>query len=96
MPLLYPDGNIKYEGDLRNGRPHGDGVMYYENGNKRWEGVFEDGVFVNGIIYYADGKVWYEGTCKNDVIVGEEGKKYFYEEHKTAADEMLNRLNRNR
>ena len=48
----YENGNKKYEGDFKEGKPNGKGIEYYENGNKRYEGYFkEDEYNGKGITY---------------------------------------------
>ena len=41
--LYYENGNIKYEGELQNGIPHGQGKSYYENGNIKYAGEWQNG-----------------------------------------------------
>ena len=42
----------KYEGDFRNGKPEGKGIMYFKNGD-RYEGDYKNGKPEgNGIMYH--------------------------------------------
>ena len=56
VQIIYDeDGNIKYEGEVRNGLYHGQGTLYLTDGAK-YEGQFADGKFHGqGTLYYADG-----------------------------------------
>ncbi len=54
---IYASG-AKYKGQFRNGKIHGDGVLYFTNGNKyigRWENQYRQGkgklIFSNGDVY---------------------------------------------
>ena len=35
-----------YEGEFKNGLKHGKGILYYKNGNIKYEGEFSNGKFV--------------------------------------------------
>ena len=71
--LEYPDGN-KYEGEIKNGKKEGKGILYYNNGDK-YDGFFKDDKReINGILYYKNGNK-YEGEFKNDK---KNGKGIFY------------------
>ena len=51
--IIYDDdGDMIYEGELKNGCYDGIGIIYYKSGNK-YEGEFKNGV-VNGIGKYYD------------------------------------------
>lgn len=50
-------GKIKYEGEFKNGFYNGEGKSYYENGNIKLRGEFNNGVFIRGIEYYTNGKI---------------------------------------
>ena len=75
MSLYYPNNKIKYQGELLNEIPHGEGIAFFENGNKKFEGTFVNGTFTYGKIYFHNGSLKYEGEC-NDKILHGEGKKY--------------------
>lgn len=58
--MNWPDVGQRYQGDLLNGLPHGEGTMIYGDGS-RYVGQWEKGVRVGiGKLKYADGRV-YEG-----------------------------------
>ncbi|MHB1277701.1 MAG: protein kinase domain-containing protein [Bacteroidia bacterium] len=70
-----------YKGAVRNGKPHGYGIAYFDDGN-RYEGNWENGVRTgSGTYYFSDGTV-YVGGWKNDSFSGrgkmtwEDGDKY--------------------
>jgi len=55
----------KYEGELKDGKPHGKGIYYYANGDK-YEGEYKDNKRNGkGVYYYANGNR-YEGEYKDD------------------------------
>ena len=43
--LTYPDGT-KYVGQVKDGKPHGQGTMYNSKGKVILKGTFEDGDYV--------------------------------------------------
>ena len=52
----------EYEGFFKNGKFHGKGTLYYQNGKKLYEGDFSNGVYhKKGILYYKNGNKRYEG-----------------------------------
>ena len=53
---------FKYKGSLKEGKEHGKGICYYENGKKHYEGdYFEGRPHGNGISYYYNGNKAFEG-----------------------------------
>ena len=44
--IFYIDGKKHYEGEWLNGKNHGRGIVYYENGSIYRTGVFKNGEFV--------------------------------------------------
>ena len=72
--IILLDNVNKYEGDYKNNKMEGKGILYYNNGN-RYEGDFKIGLQEGkGILYYIDGDK-YEGDFKNGKM---EGKGNFY------------------
>ena len=62
--ILYP--NIgRYEGEVKNGKPEGKGILYI-NGGDRLEGDFKNGIPEGKGIYYYNNGDRYEGDYKND------------------------------
>jgi len=48
----YEDGALKYEGEMKDGKPHGQGIEYRKDGSKLYEGQWTNGkmnVFLYGI-----------------------------------------------
>ncbi len=71
--LYYPDGNgtILYEGELKDGVPHGQGTEYRRDGTIAYEGEWKDGEHHGqGTAYLEDGTIWYEGEWKDNNPVG--------------------------
>ena len=68
--MTYADGG-RYEGDLRHGEPHGEGVMAFPAGRTRYEGAFADGQpHGPGVLAYPDGSR-YEGEFERGKPVGD-------------------------
>ena len=88
---FYKDGNIKYEGQFRNGGKEGNGIYYFRNGN-RFEGEFRNNLMNGrGTYFYANGDV-FVGDFVNDkrngkgVMVYSDGSQeisYFKNDAKT-------------
>jgi antitoxin component YwqK of YwqJK toxin-antitoxin module len=75
--VYYPNGALKFEVNLKNGRPEGIGKAYYGNGKVFKEIYYKDGKR-EGIekMYYESGKVWAERNYKNNKREGIE-KTYY-------------------
>lgn len=60
--FYYPDGQIRMEGEYRNGKKHGHWISYYNNGNKWSEGYYEDGINHGKTnTWHENGKKYYTG-----------------------------------
>ena len=68
--LYDDDGNLLYEGYLLNDRPYGLGTVYFANGNKYQEGVFDFKGLVQGREYYPSGQLRFEGTFVMNTAYG--------------------------
>lgn len=69
------DGNLLYEGEMKDGKFHGRGTLYFNDGDK-YIGQFEKDVFHGqGTIYYTNGNI-YEGQFQDGVQHGN-GTKYY-------------------
>ena len=63
--IEYENGEY-YIGEFKNGLKNGKGILYYKNGNIKYDGYFIDDKFEgNGKYIYEDGK-YYIGEWKND------------------------------
>lgn len=64
--LTYPNGDY-YEGEVLNGRYHGKG-LYHNASNCRFQGVFENDIFVGGSIWFYNNSdlIKYEGEVQFD------------------------------
>ncbi len=60
--LYYGSGQLKYEGFIKEGRPCGQGIRYFEHGQKHMEGLFEDWFIGHGKEYYENGNLKFEGS----------------------------------
>lgn len=72
-------GNSLIIWEYKNGKNHGIGKNFYENGNIKFYGEFKNGV-PHGIIkeYDVNGTIFLEENFKNGILNGE--KKEFYED----------------
>lgn len=59
---LFSNGKLLYEGYTINDKPYGLGTLYFENGNKYKEGIFDIKGVIEGKEYYPEGQVKFEGT----------------------------------
>ena len=59
--LLSDDGDLLYEGYVLNDKPFGLGTVYYPNGNKYQEGIFDFKGLVEGREFYPSGQLRFEG-----------------------------------
>ena len=62
--IFTKDDNLLYEGYTINNKPFGLGILYYSNGNKYWEGIFDYKGILQGREYYSNGKLRFEGIWK--------------------------------
>ena len=64
--IVYENGEY-YVGEFKNGLKHGKGILYYKNGNIKYEGYFiDDKKEGNGKYIYESGN-YYIGEWKNDL-----------------------------
>ena len=69
--LYYKNGNIYYDGSIKDGKFHGFGKLYYENGNIKYIGNFKGKFDDNGKFYLKNGYIHYEGIwCNNNYDYG--------------------------
>ena len=82
----YEDGEIKEEGNYKDGERDGKYTSYYKNGQIKSEGNYKDGERVGKwISYYEDGQIKEEGKYKSVVKYGfvlpiKDGKWTYYNE----------------
>jgi hypothetical protein len=68
-PKLIPMSNIIYDGEWKNCRPHGKGIMYWPDGSM-YEGAFNDGTpDLEGRLINNNG-VYYEGSISKGEAYG--------------------------
>jgi hypothetical protein len=64
--IYYETGELRYDGELKHGRsgymPSGRGVSYYQNGQKHFDGLFNDWFIDVGQEYYPNGNLKFEGN----------------------------------
>jgi hypothetical protein len=72
----YED-NGSYDGEWQNGSRHGQGTLYYPDGNKCLEGVWDDDEAIKGILYNPlNGELSYDGEFRDKYKHGN-GTFYF-------------------
>lgn len=68
---LYENGILKYEGKFKKGLYHGEGVLYYPDGQQLYDGDFKEGEYEgSGIIFYENGDIAYVGGFKKGLFNG--------------------------
>ena len=61
------NGNIKYEGEIKDNNANGYGIMYYDNRVKQYEGEWKNGKANGfGILYGENGEKICEGLYSED------------------------------
>ena len=72
--MITQDG--LYIGQVQDGKPHGKGKLYYENGALKYEGEYQKGLWHGkGKLYDENGMLFYEGTFEGGYRNGK-GKLY--------------------
>ena len=62
----YKKGTIKYRGEFKDGKAHGQGTLYYKNGAIMYKGGYkENKEHGQGTLYDKDGTIKYEGEWIN-------------------------------
>ncbi|WP_350342928.1 hypothetical protein PRVXT_002196 [Proteinivorax tanatarense] len=77
--IYYPDGSIKFKGDIDSGLPNGKGVLYSEHGQVIAEGQFKDGKLHEYGTLYKNGYTLYTGDFKYGLPHGF-GSSYYKEQ----------------
>ena len=67
--IEYDDGSW-YEGECKNGKPHGKGTYVYSNGD-RYVGEFQEGLRHGNCVYYCWSGEIYEGPLRGAVTEGD-------------------------
>jgi len=62
ITIYNNNGNKEYKGDFLNFEYHGKGILYFDDIDKIYfQGIFENGKFIDGKLYDLEGKVIYKG-----------------------------------
>ena len=67
----HPNGELKEEGNYKNGKKDGIWTYWLENGVKEWEETYMDGELMKSIGWHENGKEAEEGGFKNSIPYGE-------------------------
>ena len=68
---FYPNGKLKMEGAILNGKRNGKWIAYFEDEKTQSIGFFENGFRKDEVeVYYPNGNVMYKGFFKKDKKVG--------------------------
>ena len=63
---LTKDGKVSFEGELKNGKPHGTWYTFFPDGRPRWKGNKKEGVSHGPfIMWYPNGEKKMEGSYEN-------------------------------
>jgi antitoxin component YwqK of YwqJK toxin-antitoxin module len=70
--IVFPDGKVAYEGDMKNGIIEGEGTLFYRGTQNpqyigQWQKNVPEG---NGKSFYPDGSIRYDGQWKNGLYDG--------------------------
>ena len=77
--LYYPNGKIKYIGNIKRNKLEGRGIFYYKNGDIAYEGDFVNNKFEGkGILFNKKGNIGYKGDFVNNKF---EGKGILYDDN---------------
>jgi antitoxin component YwqK of YwqJK toxin-antitoxin module len=69
--LFYENGNLRYQGELFNDIPHGQGTFYDESGSIWYQGECKEGKrHGQGIFYYENGNIIYQGEWADNDFHG--------------------------
>ena len=61
MAIIESKDGFKYDGEVKNAKPYGNGKLYAPNGMLKMEGVFGIKGLTEGKVYYPDGNLEFEG-----------------------------------
>ena len=77
--VFYPEQQMKYEGEYRDGQRNGHWVYFYPNGKPWSEGTFKNGLSEGKrTVWYENGNKYYEGYYTAGKVTG---KWCFYDEN---------------
>jgi len=75
--------NKNYEGNWKDGKKHGHGIIFDECGNKRFEGEFKnDKKHGNGIVFDENENILYEGYWENGELISRGKNNSLYQANK--------------
>lgn len=73
--IMYPNGEVWYEGNLIDGLAQGTGKFLYEKGTVFYEGGFHKGdLHGKGVLYDEDGSILQEGKWNKGMFVDPNNK----------------------
>ncbi|WP_353894007.1 hypothetical protein PRVXH_000780 [Proteinivorax hydrogeniformans] len=75
--LYHPNGELKYQGQLKGGAPHSEGVVFNQKGEKIIEGEFHEG-YLDGFGLLQDKNLTYKGHWEKNHFSGQ-GNLYIKE-----------------
>ena len=63
---LTSEGKVSFEGEMKNGKPHGEWTTFFPDGRPRWKGNKNEGVSHGPFtMWYQDGRKKMEGNYEN-------------------------------
>ena len=74
--MTFSNGQVNFEGNVKNGLKHGDGYEFYQNGNIRYKGRYlKNGYDGKNVVIYnshlSEDNVMFEGDFSNGLLNGE-------------------------
>ena len=67
---LTKDGKVSFEGKLKDGKPHGEWITFFDDGRPRWKGTKKEG------LSHGPFTMWYPNGKKKIEGIYEDGKKH--------------------
>ena len=67
---LTEEGKVSFEGKMKDGKPHGNWITFFDDGRPRWKGAKKDG------LSHGSFTMWYPNGKKKIEGIYEEGKKH--------------------
>lgn len=69
--FFYPDGQLRMQGEYKEGAKHGKWISYYNNGNKWSIGYYKEGINDGKTItWHENGQKYYEGSYRDGERAG--------------------------
>ena len=57
--MLYESGELEYKGNIKKDEFHGEGELYYKNGEINLKGLFMNEMLEEGIVKFENGSLFF-------------------------------------